>query len=196
MNAKLSDEAISKFTAADAARGEVAAKVESAKAALGEAEANIALTRADAAAAAARLDVAQANVDHMQAMLDYANIRAPFSGVVTERGVDTGHLVGPRQSNNSRPLFVIARTDVVRVVVDVPELEAPLVDIGDRAFVRVQSLGTEEIEAQVARTAFVLDPSSRTLRVEIDVSNEDQRLRPGMYATVRIELNDQPSSAK
>ncbi len=131
------------------------------------------------------------NVDHIQTMLEYATIRAPFAGVVTERGVDTGHLVGPHQSNNSRPLFTIARTDVLRVTVDIPELEASLVDIGDRAIIRVQALGTEEIEARVTRTSFVLDPSSRTLRVEIDVANEAQRLRPGMYATVRIELDDQ-----
>lgn len=187
---KLADETLNQFHAADAARQEVTARVESVKAARGEAEANIAKAKADAAAADARLQVAQANVDHMQALLGYAKIRAPFAGVVTQRGVDTGHLVRPPQGAGSQPLFVLASTDVVRIVTDIPELEAPLVDVGDRAFVRVQALGQDEIEGQVARTSWVLDPASRTLRVELDLPNPSGRLRPGLYATVRIMLED------
>ncbi|MCH8241544.1 MAG: hypothetical protein IH897_02910, partial [Planctomycetes bacterium] len=99
---KLADETLNQFRAADASRREVAAKVESAKATLGEAEATVAKAKADQAAATARLQVAQANVDHMQTLLGYAKIRAPFAGIVTERGVDTGHLVGPPQGSGSR----------------------------------------------------------------------------------------------
>jgi len=185
---KLADETLNQFRAADAGRQEVAAKVESVKAALGEAEATVAKSKADEAGAAARLEVAQANIDHMQALLGYAKIRAPFAGIVTERNVDTGHFVRPPQGSGSPSLFVVVRTDVVRIVTDIPELEAPQVNIGARAMIRVQSLGGEEIEGQVTRTAWVLDPSSRTLRTEIDLPNPSGHLRPGMYATVRITL--------
>ncbi|HUG66316.1 MAG TPA: efflux RND transporter periplasmic adaptor subunit [Pirellulaceae bacterium] len=187
---KLADETLNQFRAADAGRQEVAAKVESAKAALGEAEATVAKAKADEAAAAARLEVAQANVDHMQSLLGYAKILAPFAGIVTERNVDTGHFVRPPQGSGSPSLFVVITADVVRIVAEIPELEAPLVNVGNRAFIRVQSLGGEEIEGQVTRTAWALDPASRTLRAEIDLPNPTGRLRPGMYATVRIMLED------
>ncbi|MDA1049387.1 MAG: efflux RND transporter periplasmic adaptor subunit [Planctomycetota bacterium] len=188
---KLADETLNQFRAADAGRREVAARVDSAKAALGEAEATVAKARADEAAATARLEVAQANVDHMQSMLAYAKIRAPFAGVVTQRNVDTGHLVRPPQGSGSPSLFVVVRADVVRIVTEIPELEAPLVKVGNRVFIRIQALGGEEIEGQVTRTAWVLDPSSRTLRTEIDLPNPTGRLRPGMYATARIILEDE-----
>lgn len=192
---KLADETLNQFRAADAGRQEVAAKVESVKASLGEAEATVAKAKADEAAATARLEVAQANIDHMQALLGYAKIRAPFAGVVTQRNVDTGHLVRPPQGSGSPSLFVVVRTDVVRIVTEIPELEAPLVNVGDRVFIRVQTLGGEEIEGKVTRTAWVLDPSSRTLRTEIHLPNPSGRLRPGMYATVRIMLEDGPPAA-
>jgi RND family efflux transporter MFP subunit len=187
---KLADETLNQFRAADAARREANAKVDAAKAALGESQANIAKAKADQAAAAARLKVAEANVLRMKALLAYAKIRAPFAGVVTERNVNTGHFVRPPQGNSAKPLFVVVRSDTVRIFVDVPELEAVLVDLGDPAFIKVQALGGDGIDRKVTRTAWVLDAAARTLRTEIDVPNKDGRLRPGMYATVRIVLEE------
>ncbi len=187
---KLADETLNQFRAAEAAQREAKAQAESARARLGEAHAGVGKAQADEAAARAHVKVAQANVDYTQALLAYARIRAPFPGVVIQRGVDPGHLVRPPQGPASPPLFIVARTDMVRIVTDIPELEAPLVDVGDRAFIRVQALGGEEFEARVTRTAWVLDPSARTLRTEIHVKNDAGRLRPGMYATVRILLDE------
>jgi len=193
---KLADETLNQFRAADAGRQEVTAKVASVKAESGEAEGKLAKAKADEAAAKARLEVAQANVDHMQSLLAYAKIRAPFTGIVTERNVDTGHFARSPQGSNSPSLFVVVRTDIVRIVTDIPELETSKIKIGARAIVRVQSLDGEEMEGQVTRTAWVLDPSSRTLRTEIDLPNPSGRLRPGMYATARITLEDIASPAQ
>ena len=187
---KLVEETLNQFRAADAARREASARIESAKAALSEAEANVEKARADQAVAAARLKVAQTNLARMKALLEYANIRAPFAGVLTERNVDTGHFVQPPRSGNTKPLFVVARTDIVRIFVHVPELESALVHPGDTAWIRVQALRGQEIEGKVTRTSWLLDPVSRTLRTEIDVPNTDGRLRPGMYAHVRILLEE------
>ncbi|MGD9856242.1 MAG: efflux RND transporter periplasmic adaptor subunit [Planctomycetaceae bacterium] len=188
---KLADETLNQFRAADAARAEAAAGVESAKAGHTEAAAHVARAQADLVAAQARKHVAQTNLSQTQTMLGYAEIKAPFDGVVTQRGVDTKHYVQSASGPTSKPLLTVARTDQVRVFVDIPEMEAPLVDggkTGDAAVVRVQSLRDREFERKVTRTSWSLDASNRSLRTEIDIPNEEGLLRPGMFATVTILL--------
>jgi RND family efflux transporter MFP subunit len=186
---KLADETLNQFRAAEAARQEASANVKAAQAAARESDANISKARADHGAASARLRVAQANLARGQTILDYTQISAPFAGVVTRRGVDTGHYVYPPGSSSNHPLLVVARTDTVRVQVDVPELEAALVTVGDPAAVRVQALGSAEFEAVITRTSWSLDTSNRSLRAEIDVPNPHSSVRPGMYAQVTILLD-------
>jgi HlyD family secretion protein len=189
---KLVEEALSQLRAAEAARQEAAARVESAKAAHAEAEVNVEKAEADQGAAEAKLRVAQADLARAQTMLGYAEIKAPFDGIVTQRNVDTRHFVHPT-NGASKPLVVVARNDQVRVFVDVPESEAALIDCGekgDAATVRVQALADREFEAVVTRSSWSLDPRNRSLRVEIDIDNPEGVLRPGMYATAHILLDE------
>ena len=188
---KLVDEALNQYRAADAARQEIEAEVESARAALNQSQANLEKAKADEVAAGARLRVAQANLARTQTMLGYTEIKAPFAGVITRRLVDTGHYVQPASGGSSQPLLVVARRDRLRVFVDVPELEAPLVDAGesgDSVSIRVQALPGPPVEGRVTRTGWALDASNRSLRTEIELPNPDGRLRPGMYATAVILL--------
>ena len=189
---KLVDETLNQLQAADAARQEADANVKSAEASLRAAHANVQKSQADLVAAGARQKVAAANLAHTKTMLAYAEIKAPFNGVVTQRNVDTGHYVHPITGGATQPLLVIAQTEQVRVFVDVPEMEAPLVDAGDKpdsAIVRVQSLGEKGIDGKVTRTSWSLDKANRSLRAEIDLPNTDGKLRPGMYAKVDILLD-------
>jgi len=78
------------------------------------------------------------------------------------------------------------RTDLVRIFVDVPESDAPFVRDGGTAQVRVQALWDREFSGRVARSSWLLDNQTRTLRTEIDLSNSEGHLRPGMYATARL----------
>ncbi|MEX1230622.1 MAG: efflux RND transporter periplasmic adaptor subunit [Planctomycetaceae bacterium] len=187
---KLADEALNHFRSAEAARAEATAHVESAEAGFHEAQANVSKSQADLVAAQARHRVAEANLKQTKTMLAYAEIKAPFDGVVTRRSIDTGHFVHPASGGSTQPLLVVARSDKVRISVDVPEMEAPLVDKGDTAIVRVQSLRKQEIEAAVTRTSWSLDNANRSLRTEIDVLNDEELLRPGMFATVTILLDE------
>lgn len=148
--------------------------------------------QADQVAAEARLQVAQAGLERANTMVAYTKIRAPYDGTVTRRMVDTGHYVYPASGAANKPLLVLARIDVVRIYVDVPELEASHVDAGDRATVRVQAVETKQFDAQVTRTGWTLLESNHSLRAEIDVPNPDGLLRPGMYATVTIRLDERP----
>jgi RND family efflux transporter MFP subunit len=191
VTSKLADELLSQLRAAEAAGLEIDAKVKSAEAARRQAMANIEKAQADVGAAQARRSVAQANLGHTRTMMGYLEIKSPFDGVVVQRAVDTGRYVQPAHSH-ALPLLVVAQTDKVRVCVEVPEMEASAVDAGekgDSALISIQSLGKKVIEGRVSRTAWGLDTSNRSLRAEIDAANTDRLLRPGMYASVTITLD-------
>lgn len=175
------------FQTAEAGTAEAAAKVATAAAALKERQARRAKADADVAAAAARTAVAAAALKEVQARLGYTKITAPFDGIVTARNVHTRHFVQPPGGGPAMmPLFVVARLDVLRVFVDVPEGAAAKATPGAKASVRVAAVG-EEFAATVTRTTGVVAPDTRTLRAEIDLPNEKRTVQPGMYAFVRIE---------
>jgi HlyD family secretion protein len=186
---KVADETLNQFRAAEAAREEAVAAVQSAEAAAREAQANIGKAKADRVAAEARLQVATSDLARAKTMLGYAEIKAPFDGVVTQRSIDTGHFVQPAGGAAAKPLLTVARLDKVRVFIDVPEMDAALVDVGDEATLLVQALSGKQLKAPVARTSWSLDPTNRSLRAEIDVGNEASSLRPGMYALGTIQLD-------
>jgi RND family efflux transporter MFP subunit len=187
LTGSLLDETLSKLHSAESSREEVHAQVKTAEAAVRQAQAMLDKARSDVAAAAASIKVARSDVRRVQALLGYTTIVAPYDGVVTQRNVDRGDLteVGTR----GEPLFVVARDDLVRIVVGVPEMYAPEVQAGDRVLVRLQALPGRDFEGKVARTSWTLDAKNRTLRTEIDVPNPEGTLRPGLYAyaTVIVE---------
>ncbi len=136
------------------------------------------------AAAKQQLEVAKADQQHYSALSDYARITAPYDGVVTWRFSDTGALVQAGTSNTSGlPVVTVAQVDVLRLRIPVPESLAAKVRIGDSADVHVQATG-EHFTGKVARFTDALDPSTRTMQVEIDVPNPSYHLQPGMYADV------------
>lgn len=185
---KLEEETYSQLRAAEATTREVMSKAESARTAAYEAQANVGKAKADLGAAEARLRVAKADLAHAKTMLAYTQIKAPFDGTVTRRDVDTGHFAQPASGGGGQPLMVVAHTEMVRIFVNVPELEAPYVDTGDLARIRVQALTSSEYEAKVVRSSWSLQESNRSIRVEIDVPNPHRVMRPGMYATTTIKL--------
>ncbi len=191
---KLGDEALHQLRSAEAARDEVAATVASAEASRNESQALVAKALADKVAAEARRAVAQADLKRAETMAGYLKIKAPFDGVITQRDLDTGHFVQPGSSGLPMPLLTVSKSKVVRVFVDIPEAEAALVtsgeETGDPASVFVQSLGDREFKGMVTRTSWSLDPANRSLRTEVDLSNPEGELRPGMYATVQIQLDE------
>jgi len=146
------------------------------------------------AAAEQQLEVAKADLKHYAALNQYAQITAPYDGVVTWRFSDTGALVQAGTSNSSGlPVVTVAQVDVLRLRIPVPESLAAQVRVGDGAEVRVQATG-EKFVGQVARFTDALDPSTRTMQVEIDVPNPGYHLQPGMYAEVRLDANRRPNT--
>jgi multidrug efflux pump subunit AcrA (membrane-fusion protein) len=172
---------------AEAAQQETAAGIDAATAAQASATAARVKAEAGIAVAKARLDVAAADARRQAEWLGYATVKAPFAGVVVQRNVDRGQYVTPPASGSVQaPLFVVVRTDPVRVFVDVPETEAALVTENMPVTVRIQALSDGETAGKVTRFSWALDASTRTLRVQIDLPNPDGVLRPGMFATARF----------
>jgi RND family efflux transporter MFP subunit len=174
------------FEAAEAGLEEVEARIKSAQAARDEMNAKLNKARADIAVAEAHLFVASQNRDYAQVLLDYLTLKAPFDGVVTRRNINTDDFVQPAAASKGEPLYVVERRDHVRVFVEVPEADALWVNEKATGHVRVQALPGQEFIRKVARTSYSLDRTARTLMAEIDLPNDDDRLRPNMYAHATI----------
>jgi HlyD family secretion protein len=186
----LVDETRSKLRSSESSRDEVRAQVTSAEAAVVESRALLDQARSDVLAAASTVEVARQEARRVDAMLGYTRIEAPYDGIITRRDVDTGHLTRP--GSDSPPLFIAARTDAVTIVVHVPETYSTEVDRGDRATVKLQAMKGRIVEGKVARTAWALDPKTRTIRAEVDLPNPGGVLRPGLYAYATIIVEEHP----
>ena len=158
--------------------------------------ADLAKAKVDVEVAKARVLVSQANQRQSAALLSYIKVTAPYDGVVTVRNANTGDYVqaasGDRENSKSVPIFVVARTDKVRIYVDVPEAYAHYVHPGTKAQVRAAVLDGLEIPASVTRTSWSLHEATRTLRAEIDLPiKPEDGLRPGTYVYGKVII-EQP----
>jgi RND family efflux transporter MFP subunit len=187
LDRKVADETQDEVTAADAVREEVEAKVASAEAILAERKANVEKAKADLSVARANVAGAEAALARAKSLLQYTQIRMPYAGVVTQRNINRGDFVQPVSTAGAQPLFSVMRSDVVRIFVEVPEMEAPLLQPGAQASITIQALPGQRTDGAVTRTSWALGPN-RTLRTELDFPNPNGVLRPGMYATAEILL--------
>lgn len=134
-----------------------------------------------------RLEVTRAELEKTETLLRYANVTAPFSGRITARFVDPGAFVPAGAAGGASSIVTLAETHRLRAQVPVPETEAVLVQAGQPVRISVEGL-SESFPATVSRHSGSLDEATRTLWVEADLANPSDRLRPGMFATVRIGL--------
>ena len=156
------------------------------------AEAQVETAKASLAAAQQQLRVAQANREKVRAMFAYAQIRAPFPGVVTKRYADTGSMIqtGVSSQTQSMPLVTLAQENLLRLVIPVPESAVSKIRLGSSVEVSVSALG-RKFQGKVARFADQVDMATRTMHTEVDVPNPTGELVPGMYASASLVLNDE-----
>jgi RND family efflux transporter MFP subunit len=148
----------------------------------------------DKAIGAARSNVAaqEANIGLLEQLQDYRIVKAPFDGVITARNTDIGALINAGQTTGLQ-LFRVSDVTRLRVYVQVPEQYAPQMLPGVAAQLRFNEHPGVEYPAKVVRTAQALDPTLRTLQVELQVDNSKGELFPGAYAEVHFKL---PGNAK
>jgi RND family efflux transporter MFP subunit len=187
---RLVDESVERRDAALEAHNAAVASIVTARAKLLAADALIEQGKADVKEALAEIQVAQAELQKAQILVDYSTIRAPFDGVITQRSLFVNDFVrAATDSGNRVPLLTIQRTDLFRVVVQVPDRDVPFCDVGDQAIVEIDALPDQRFPGKVARCADSEDPDTRLMRVEIDLPNPKGRIRAGMYGRVTIILD-------
>jgi membrane fusion protein, multidrug efflux system len=125
---------------------------------------------------------AKAQLQAVRDLGQYLQIKAPFDGIITERNVHPGALVGP--GAGATPLFRLHQVSRLRLVVAVPEALVGAIVNGARVPFTVPAYPGETFYGVVSLAAHELDPKTRTMAVELDVKNLDLRLAAGMYAEV------------
>jgi membrane fusion protein (multidrug efflux system) len=122
----------------------------------------------------------EAELRAFQEMEGYLRVIAPFDGVVAERIAHPGALVGPSAAS---PLLILQQVSRLRLVVAVPEEHVGGIVRGASVSFGVPAYPTRSFSGVVARISPSLDTKTRTMPVELDVTNKDQALAPGMYST-------------
>jgi RND family efflux transporter MFP subunit len=143
----------------------------------------------------ATLQSAQANVKRLEELQSFQKIYAPFSGLITARNTDVGALINSGSSGgNGNELFHIAQPDKLRVYVSVPQIYSQAARPGITATLTLAEFPGRPFQGKLVRTANAIDPTSRTLLVEIAVDNPTGQLFTGSYAEVHFKLPTPTSS--
>lgn len=156
-------------------------------------EKNLAPTE-DLEKAQASYDVAKAKKESLKAQVDFLLVKAPFTGVITARYQDKGALMASGLNNSAAmPIVEMMEINPIRVEAEIPETEAAALTNSSQAKIIFPALGNSEYSGKVSRTGSSLDPSSKTMKAQIDLSNSHEAIRPGMYAKIHFNFGRKDS---
>jgi RND family efflux transporter MFP subunit len=134
---------------------------------------------------------AQANVDRLKQLVSFEKVYAPFDGVVTARNTDIGQLIDSGAAGGqARSLFQIASINKLRVFISVPQIYSQAATPGLTADLTLAEFPGRRFQGRLVRTSRSIDPTARTLNVEVDVDNSKGELLPGAYAEVHLKLKE------
>ena len=179
-----------------ASRDAAKATIVKAEAELLAAEARLEKAEVNVSVALADLAVADSEAKRLEAWVGYLKLLAPYDGIIVARNANTWDFVLPitgdptaemrspdlSPGGQAAPIYVVDRTDIVRIFVDVPERDANHIHIGSEARVKLWAYRDEWLPATVTRLSWALNIKSRTMRAEIDLPNTGSQILPGMYA--------------
>jgi RND family efflux transporter MFP subunit len=141
----------------------------------------------DATAKAAMVESARQNMQRLSDLESFKRVLSPFDGVVTARNVDVGYLINAGQSAGTE-LFRVADIHKLRIYAQVPEGYAAATEVGLKAQLHFTERPGKTYEADTVRTSNSLDPTARTLQVELQLDNRESQLFPGAYTEVHFRL--------
>jgi RND family efflux transporter MFP subunit len=136
-----------------------------------------------AASTSSAVHSAQANVQRLKELQGFEKVFAPFDGVVTARGVDTGQLINEGAANE---LFHLQALETLRVYANVPQIYTGAIRLGEKIDLGFPEHPGRLFQGKLVRTAKAIDPANRTLLVEIDIDNRKGELMPGSLAQVHF----------
>ncbi len=156
-----------------------------AKQALDDAESRYLAAEAQIDLSKAQLAQAEARLQELKINLQNTTVTSPVDGFVGRRNVDPGAMV-----SQNTPIATVVDISKLKMVVNVVEKDIRLVTVGDSGDVDVDAYPGEKFRGRIARVAPVLDPATRTAAMEIEIANNDKRLKPGMYARVTLTVEE------
>ncbi len=130
----------------------------------------------------------EADVQRLATLQSFERVMSPFDGVVTARNYDVGALLSPTNTQPGAEMFRVQQVDTLRGFVNVPQSYATSLKIGQSAYLTVRNYAGKEFEGVIVRSTGALDPTTRTLRYEVDFPNKDGKLFAGMYGTIRLQV--------
>ncbi|MFY9805061.1 MAG: efflux RND transporter periplasmic adaptor subunit [Candidatus Acidiferrales bacterium] len=143
----------------------------------------------DFAAKKAIVDSAAYNVKRLEDLQSFTKIYAPFDGVITARNTDIGQLIDSGASGGTaKELFHMAAIRTLRVFINVPQPYSTAARPGITADLTLAQFPGRKFQGKLVRTANAIDPSSRTLLVEVDVDNPTGELLPGAFTEVHLKV--------
>ncbi len=157
------------------------------------AEATIALSKLDVARSDAQLfeakkEAADANYSSLKIKVGFLTVRAPFSGYISHRYVDKGAFIqNAIENSNSNAIVDIVDVDKLRLVIEFPGSDLKYLSKGAEIEVSFPDIGSQKQTVTISRISEALNPGTKTIRVEVDIMNEDRVLNPGMYAKVSMK---------
>ncbi len=134
--------------------------------------------------AIANFNAAAANAERTRQLTSFKKVVAPFSGVITKRNIDIGDLI----DGTTKPLFLIAKTDPLRVFINVPQSYSQWVKVGQAAEINLDEIRGMTFQGQISKSASAIDPLTRTMQVEVTLSNKEKKLLPGAFVQVSLKL--------
>lgn len=137
----------------------------------------------------AQLQAAKADFVASSTIRAYLTIRAPFAGVISARNVNLGAYIGSSGKGAELPIFTLQELSHLRLVISVPEAYKNYIKLNDMVRFTVKAYPNEQFSAKIARRSGVMDSQLRSEHIELDVSNTNLKLSPGMVAEATIAFS-------
>jgi RND family efflux transporter MFP subunit len=146
--------------------------------------------RANVRASEENVNAFQQSLGSSTALQQYLRVTAPFDGVITERNVHPGALVGPSADSAAAvPMLRLETIDHLRMVIPVPQAYLSAISKGQKVEFTVPAFPNRKFTGTIARISNSVDQRTRTMPVELDVTNRNGLLTPGTYAQVQWPIN-------
>jgi membrane fusion protein, multidrug efflux system len=130
----------------------------------------------------------EAVLKRLRDLQSFGTVIAPFDGTITRRNVNMGDLVNAGNVGMAQALFTMAHVDKLHVYVYLPQDRAGQIKVGDEVLITQNSAPDKPVKGRIARTAGAIDPSTRSLQVDVEVPNENRLLLPGSYVEVALNI--------
>ncbi len=150
------------------------------------------VTKPELDAARAQYDATQSEVRAAHAATSEAEVAlhdtavvAPFDGDIVKKAVELGSLVGP-----GVPVFAMAKTDDVKIVIGVPDTAMRSVKLGQPVEVAIDAFPTRTFQARISRVASAADATTRNFEVEVAIPNRDHLLKVGMIGSLQLPATE------